>query len=100
MSQIFGWVPADGDADAAPVLDRMAAALRVADEQRISRWPMPGVGVGVVEPPALAGTSEDSEPAQTPDGRFSLWMTGEAFWSGELRSQTSLIRITICKSEV
>jgi len=81
VSQIFGWVPSDPGADAPPVLDRMAAALRVDDGQRIRCWTRPGLGVGIVEPPALSGDTDDLEPASTSDRRFTLWMAGEAFVS-------------------
>ena len=81
MSQVFGWVPADPAASAAAVVDRMAAALRVDDRQRIGRWTPSGLGIGVIEPPALPEDPDDLEPASAADGRFLLWMAGEAFVS-------------------
>lgn len=79
MSQIFGWVPVDSSADAATVVDGMAAALVVDQRQRVGRWVEPGLGIGVIEPPALDGEIDDLEPAATEDRRFLLWMAGEAF---------------------
>jgi hypothetical protein len=81
MSQIFGWLPADAGADIWAVLDRMGAALRVDDAQRIATWTVPGVGIGVIEPPAVGGERDDLEPAASGDRRFLLWMAGEAFTS-------------------
>jgi len=81
MSQLFGWVPADAAADASAPLDRMAAALRVADSQHIGTWSSLGLGIGVIEPPPLRGEPDDLEPAATSDSRFLLWMAGEAFTS-------------------
>jgi asparagine synthase (glutamine-hydrolysing) len=81
VSQIFGWVPADPAASAAAVVDRMAAALRVDDGQRIGCWIFSGLGIGVIEPPALPDDACDIEPASTADRRFLLWMAGEAFVS-------------------
>ena len=62
MSQIFGWAPADPAADVETVADRMAAALRVAAVQRMRTWMLPGLGIGVIEPPALGNESDDLEP--------------------------------------
>jgi len=81
VSQIFGWVPADPAASTAAVVDCMAAALRVDDQQRIGCWTPPGLGIGVIEPPALSDDPDDVEPASSADHRFLLWMAGEAFVS-------------------
>jgi len=81
VSQIFGWVPADPDAPAATVLDRMAAALRVDEGQRVCGWTRSGLGIGVIEPPVLGDDVDDLDPASTADERFTLWMAGEAFVS-------------------
>jgi asparagine synthase (glutamine-hydrolysing) len=62
----------------------MGAALRVDDRQRIGTWALPGVAIGVIEPPAFPGDTDDvddREPAATSDGRFFLWMAGEAYVS-------------------
>jgi len=82
VSQIFGWVPADG-ADGRAVVAGMAAALRVDACQRIGTWTAPGMAIGVIEPPALAGETDDREPAASADGRFLLWMAGEAHVSAD-----------------
>jgi hypothetical protein len=81
MSQLFGWVPADAAADTSAPVDRMAAALRAADSQRIGMWSSLGLGIGVIEPQPLGGEPDDLEPAGTSDRRFLLWMAGEAFIS-------------------
>jgi asparagine synthase (glutamine-hydrolysing) len=61
----------------------MAAALRVDAGQRIGTWTSPGMAIGVIEPPALAGEADDREPAASADGRFLLWMAGEAYVSAD-----------------
>jgi hypothetical protein len=83
MSQLFGWMPADAHGDGGPVIDLMAAALRVAHAQRIVRWTRPGVAIGAIEPPVLPGEPDDLEPAASDDQRFLLWMAGEAFASSD-----------------
>lgn len=83
MSQLCGWVPDEGDADSGAVARRMVAALRVHAGQRVAVWTLPGLGIGAIEPPALPGETTDVEPAVSSDGRFRLWMAGEAFRSGD-----------------
>jgi hypothetical protein len=83
MSQIFGWLSSERGGDASLVLNGMAAALRVDAAQRIGVWHVDGGGIGVIEPPALAGEPDDLEPAVSADRRFTLWMAGEAFASDD-----------------
>src|SRR5262249_19251802 len=83
MSQTFGWQPADGTADTARVVARMAAALRVDAAQRLAVWSVLGLGIGVIAPPLLSRDGDDLEPAMTADCRFQLWMAGEAYSSGD-----------------
>ena len=83
VSQLFGWVPSAGEVDETRVVHGMAAALRVDAGQRISAWLAPGLGIGVIEPPVLAGELDDLHPAVTQDRRFFLWMAGEAFRSAD-----------------
>jgi Glutamine amidotransferase domain/Asparagine synthase len=83
MSQIFGWLPVENAVDTSEVVDRMAAALQVHAAQRLATFAMPGLGIGVLEPPALEGETDDFEPGVSRDRRFSLWMAGEAFVSGD-----------------
>jgi asparagine synthase (glutamine-hydrolysing) len=83
VSQLFGWVPCSAQADVPPVVDAMAAALRVDEAQRIAIWERPGLGIGSIEPPALAGERGEATPAVSSDGRFFLWMCGEAYASGD-----------------
>jgi asparagine synthase (glutamine-hydrolysing) len=61
----------------------MAAALRVHSGQRIAVWSLPGLDIGVIEPPALPGERDDLEPATVGDNRFVLWMAGEAFTTAD-----------------
>jgi asparagine synthase (glutamine-hydrolysing) len=58
------------------ILDGMAAALRVTEEEQITLFNIGGIGIGVLERPA--GMSHSAEPAQGDDGSY-LWMSGEAF---------------------
>jgi hypothetical protein len=83
VSHLFGWIPSNGAADATPVVELMAAALRVDPAQRIRIWSSTGIGIGVVEPPALGGEADDLEPATSAARRFLLWMAGEAYASGD-----------------
>ena len=83
MSLLFGWVPRDQGAETALVLASMLAALRVDEAQQVVLTPIAGVGVGVLEPPPLDGKAEDLDPVGTEDGRFMLWMVGEAVASGD-----------------
>ncbi|MBI3403205.1 MAG: hypothetical protein HY048_17475 [Acidobacteria bacterium] len=83
MSQLFGWVPTHGGDAAGDVVAGMSAALRVDDGQRIGTWTLPGIAIGVIEPPALSDETDDREPAASADGRFLLWMAGEAYVSGD-----------------
>ena len=83
MSQLFGWVPSTERASEPSIADAMAAALRVHAGQRIAAWCLPGLEIGVIEPPALPGERDDLEPATMADGRFVLWMAGEAFTSAD-----------------
>jgi len=59
----------------------MAAALCVDAAQRVGIWSRAGLAIGVIEPPLLPREPHDLEPAATSDGRFHLWMSGEAFSS-------------------
>lgn len=83
MSLLFGWVPSSRDVDPRSVVESMAAALRVDAAQQCGMWSEAGLGIGVLEPPAHRGESDDLHPASTADRRFSLWMAGEAFSSGD-----------------
>ncbi|MFI5177451.1 MAG: asparagine synthase-related protein [Vicinamibacterales bacterium] len=83
MSQVFGWVPIDGGGDLRDVAVGMAAALRVDEGQRIGVWTSPGVAIGVIEPPAMSDDADNRAPAVSADGRFLLWMAGEAYVSGD-----------------
>src|SRR4029453_17615196 len=77
VSQLFGWVPSTEYAPATPLAAGMAAALCVHSGQRIAMWSLPGLDIGVIEPPALQGERDDLEPATAGDNRFILWMAGE-----------------------
>jgi hypothetical protein len=81
VSQVFGWVPIDGGGALRDVTAGMAASLRVDEGQRIGVWTSPGVAIGVIEPPALPDDTDDRAPAASADGRFLLWMAGEAYVS-------------------
>jgi hypothetical protein len=84
MSLLFAWVPRDAAADPAPVVESMAAALRVHAGQQLVVATAPGLGVGVIEPPSLGATPEvDLSPAVSADGRHRLWMAGEVFAAGD-----------------
>jgi hypothetical protein len=83
VSQIFGWVPIDDGGALRDVAAGMGAALRVDEGQRIGVWTSPGVTIGVIEPLALPDDTDDRAPAASADGRFLLWMAGEAYVSGD-----------------
>jgi hypothetical protein len=83
VSQIFGWVPTDAAGPSRDVAAGMAAALRVDEGQRIGVWTPPGMAIGVIEPPAMSDDTDDRAPARSADGRFLLWMAGEAYVSGD-----------------
>jgi asparagine synthase (glutamine-hydrolysing) len=72
---LFGWFSPDSR-DTASVLESMAAALRVNDDEQSEFWTSDPVGIGVIERPF--GEPWSREPARRPDGSC-LWMSGEAF---------------------
>jgi hypothetical protein len=76
-------VPSTERAPSSSIADGMAAALRVHSGQRIAVWSLAGLEIGVIEPPALPAERDDLEPATMGDGRFVLWMAGEAFTSAD-----------------
>jgi asparagine synthetase B (glutamine-hydrolysing) len=73
---LFGWFSAD-TRDTAPVLESMAAALRVNPAEHVAFWTAGMVGIGVLERP-VADEQFSRDPARRADGSC-LWMTGEAF---------------------
>jgi len=83
MSHLFGCVVADADADARPLLAAMGAVLRCDPRQQLSTFTCGGFGLGVFESPSLEGDGDDLRPAHSADGRYALWMAGEAFASGD-----------------
>lgn len=83
MSLLFGWVPCDAGADARSVVESMSVALGVTPAQQCHLWTEVGLGIGVLEPPSHRRQPDDLGPASTPDGRFTLWMAGEAIASGD-----------------
>lgn len=80
MSLLFGWVSSDATAPTTEVVGSMAEALRVHDGQQLDITTCPGVGVGILEPPAVV--REALRPVQSEDGRFLLWVAGEVVPNG------------------
>ena len=84
MSMLCGWVPVDAGGGAASVVASMGRALRAYPDQSWSDWSLPGLAVGLMELAGGAPAHDGDGPAVTPDGRYHLWMAGEAFSGGGL----------------
>ena len=83
VSRDLGWVPVDAGADAAPVVDGMAAALVVDGRQRVGRWVEAGLGIGVIEPPALDGEIDDLDPPRPQTTVFCCGWPAKSFKSDD-----------------
>lgn len=95
MTLLCGWLAAGNPDAGAEAVARMGAALRVHPGQSWTSWRSGALTVGLLEIPA----GQDYSPAATPDGRWQLWMAGEAFDGGRLlagvdaeRSRTAAFR--------
>ena len=91
MSMLFAWIPRDADAEVAGVVSTMSAALAVHDAQQRVLTCLPGVGVGVLEPPPIGTDADDFSPVSSEDGRYTLWMAGEVF-GGDDNGRTPAFR--------
>jgi hypothetical protein len=83
MSMLFGWVPRHGDADGRAVVGAMARALQADPAQPWACWSLPGLAIGVLDGLGCGPAAERCVPVATPDGRFQLWMAGEALAGGD-----------------
>lgn len=79
MSQVFGWIAAPGHREPAPVGAAMAHALRATPDQPCHVWTVDTLAIGVLERASEPDVAERYAPAVGGDGRYWLWMAGEAF---------------------
>ena len=82
MTQLFGWVGTTWPED--DLLPRMAYALRSHPEHTWGQWSLAGFQVGILEQTAQGPLQTRCAPARDANGRYSLWMAGEAFSGGTL----------------
>jgi asparagine synthase (glutamine-hydrolysing) len=82
MTLLCGWCPADPALDAALTVAAMGRALRVNPAQTWGCWAVPGLAVGLLELPEAQPAAERYAPAVSADGRYHLWLAGEAFAGG------------------
>jgi hypothetical protein len=75
---LFGWLPRDPSADAAPTVASMARALRASTRQRGHSSVERGFAIGTLGLASYGDGPSNAEPARAGD-RYSLWMVGEAF---------------------
>ena len=73
------WVPENQAAQENQVVTAMGRALRAYPGQSWASWTVPGLAVGLLEVPAAESAQQVYAPAVSGDGRFFLWMAGEAF---------------------
>jgi hypothetical protein len=95
---LFGWCPREPSAASSRVLQGMSAALRVTTQQHVEWWPDPALAVGAYALAPLDGeTPNPLAPIQSEDGRFTLWMAGEAFaWDGAALGTGPAAHATFC----
>lgn len=79
MTALYGWLPADPEGEGQGVVASMGRALRAHVGQVWAEWSVSGLSIGLLELPSAESPAEQYAPAVTPDGRYHLWMAGEAF---------------------
>jgi hypothetical protein len=84
MSLFWGWLPVDAGGDAGTVVASMGRALSGDAGHSSVGWSLPGLAVGLSELGASEAAPDLDGPAATLDGRYRLWMVGEAFAGGGL----------------
>lgn len=82
MTALCGWLSADPEREDQGVVASMGRALRVHVGQAWAEWSVSDLSIGLLELPAAESPAEQYAPASTPDGRYYLWMAGEAFDGG------------------
>jgi len=82
LTALCGWLPADPEREDQGVVASMGRAIRVHIGQVWAEWSVSGLSIGLLELPAAESPAEQYAPAVTPDGRYHLWMAGEAFDGG------------------
>lgn len=82
MTVLCGWLPADAEREHRSVVASMGRALRVHPGQAWTEWSVCGLSIGLLELRGTGPPAEPYAPAVTPDGRYHLWMAGEAFDGG------------------
>jgi asparagine synthase (glutamine-hydrolysing) len=85
VSQLFGWLPAGSGRDTSAVVSSMASALRAAPDQPSHVWTMEGFAIGLLESVRERAIDVRCAPAVSGNGRYWLWMAGEAFEDGSGR---------------
>lgn len=81
MTALCGWVSLDAEKND-DVVSAMGRALRVDARQSWAQWSVPGLAIGLLELDTPEGSEEPYAPAVTRDGRYHLWMAGEAYDGG------------------
>ena len=84
MSMLCVWVPENQTAQENQVVTAMGRALRAYPGQSWASWAVPGLAVGLLEAPGAESAQQVYAPAVSGDGRFFLWMAGEAFVGDDL----------------
>ncbi|MBS1790786.1 MAG: hypothetical protein JST85_23925 [Acidobacteria bacterium] len=82
MSLLCGWLSADDTQQNTLVVPAMLRALRVHSGQAEAVWQSANLTVGLLELPEAEAIESVYAPAVSADGRFWLWMAGEAFDGG------------------
>ncbi|MBL8190070.1 MAG: hypothetical protein JNK38_18795, partial [Acidobacteria bacterium] len=82
MSLLCGWLSADDNQQNVSPIPAMLRALRVHAGQAESIWQSGNLTVGLLELPEAVPMETAYAPAVSADGRFWLWMAGEAFDGG------------------
>lgn len=85
MSLLCGWLPArESHPGTESVVTGMGRALQVHADQAWGCWSIPGLSVGLLELPEKEPVEQAYAPAVSSEGRYYLWMVGEAFAGGGL----------------
>ena len=79
MTMLCGWLSADENDSGKQVVGAMQRALRCHPGQSEAVWQSANLTVGLLELPEAEPVETVYAPAVTADGRFWLWMAGEAF---------------------
>jgi hypothetical protein len=97
LTLLCGWLQSGGPAAGQPsqegqeVIAAMGAALRVHSGQAWAFWRTGALTVGLLELPGEP-VERVYAPAVTPDGRWHLWMAGEAFDGGRILEGVTAVR--------